>query len=287
MKYLFCSLLIALSCALQAQNLKSLLWEVKSPGNKISYIFGTYHLVGAGYLDEHPIVAQAYHESDMVVVETLIDSSRLPQVALMSMMPQNSLRQLLDTVEYQLLKEEFKRVTGVDIEALDRVKPIALASMYSMALSEKNTPEDLRYSGKPIDIHFATEATKQDKELRALETMLEQAELLFSSSSLEKQAEMLMELVRESNESSRFSRSILEAYEDEDLAKLWEISEQIGDAYGSMNVLLDDRNYRWMDSLVPWFNQGRVFVAVGALHLPGESGLLQLLRNKGYKLRPL
>jgi uncharacterized protein YbaP (TraB family) len=50
---------------------------------------------------------------------------------------------------------------------------------------------------------------------------------------------------------------------------------------------IEMRNRRMLETLLPHMHANRVFVAVGALHLPGESGLIQLLRNRGFDLTPL
>lgn len=54
-----------------------------------------------------------------------------------------------------------------------------------------------------------------------------------------------------------------------------------------MSELLDHRNRAWMTSLPGFLESGNVFVAVGALHLPGETGLIELLRAEGYSVTPL
>ena len=52
-------------------------------------------------------------------------------------------------------------------------------------------------------------------------------------------------------------------------------------------VMLDNRNKKWMQQLPGIFKQQSTFVAVGALHLAGENGLVMLLRNAGYTVKPL
>jgi len=50
---------------------------------------------------------------------------------------------------------------------------------------------------------------------------------------------------------------------------------------------IEARNHRMLESLLPLLAESPVFVAVGALHLPGEKGLVSLLRKNGYILKPL
>lgn len=55
----------------------------------------------------------------------------------------------------------------------------------------------------------------------------------------------------------------------------------------NQDILLDKRNKNWVEQLKSIMKKEPVFVAVGAGHLPGETGLIVLLRKEGYKVRPL
>ncbi len=281
------SLGLTFSLPLAAQEKNSLLWEIQSPGGETSYLFGTYHLVGSDYLDANPKVKKAYQNSETVVVETVIDSSQLMQIAMVGMMPDNSLRQLLDSTDYLLVKEEIEDVMGLNIGLLDKMKPMTISAMYAMALAQEATPEDFHFSGKPIDLFFASDGKKQGKNVRQLETMLEQAELLYNSSTVEEQAEVLVQMVREKDEGEDLTEEILKAYQEEDLDEMWATTLSLGNAIGDLSVLVDNRNLNWIPILKPILEEGNAFIAVGALHLPGDNGLIELLMKEGYKLSPV
>ena len=53
------------------------------------------------------------------------------------------------------------------------------------------------------------------------------------------------------------------------------------------NRMLDQRNKNWIPKLENWMKQKTLFVAVGAGHLAGEQGVLQLLKNQGYIVEPV
>jgi uncharacterized protein YbaP (TraB family) len=80
---------------------------------------------------------------------------------------------------------------------------------------------------------------------------------------------------------------IIAAYHQDDLSELYEAAMLSGMEAGDMEVLLDERNQAWVPKLAPELNKGGLFIAVGALHLPGEQGLIALLQAEGYKLKPL
>lgn len=264
-----------------------LLWKVTSPETKTtSYIFGTYHLVGSDYLKDHELVRKAYDDASTVVVETVLDSSAIMVVAMKGMMLDHSLKDLVDSADYALLKTELEAVLGMPIEQLSNFKPIMISTMYSLAKAQEATPESFSYGGSPIDLYFADEGKKNGKEIIPLETAWEQAEILFEGQTVEEQAMALVENVKAEVEDD-LSSEVLDAYMAEDLDRLWKLNEDWDDSMGEMTVLLDERNKKWIPKLKPVLDTGNAFIAVGALHLPGKVGVLELLKKEGYKVEPV
>ncbi len=266
---------------------ESLLWEIKSPKSNVkSYLFGTYHLVGASYLESHLKVQNAYKGAKTVVVEMVLDSTKLMQFAQAGIMP-TSLTTLVDSADYYLIKSSFESLMGMDMTFLNMLKPASLSAIYAISLAEKSTPVDFKYEGMPIDQYFAVDGKKKAKEIVALEDMMEQARILYDSDPVEKQAEDLVNMLRDTAEAMDVTAQIIEAYIKEDLDAMSELGREWSEEYGEMTALLDDRNVKWMPTLKNVFNKGNAFVAVGALHLPGDAGLLALLREAGYKVTPV
>lgn len=266
----------------------SLLWKITSPDGKTSsYLFGTYHILGSDYLNEHKKVQDAYLASKAVVVETEIDSSQMMAVAMKGMMPGKSLKALMDTADYALVKRELEPSLGLKLAQLDQFKPIFISIMYSMVLAQKYTPEEMTYGGMPIDQYFASNGRKRGKEINSLETSMEQADILFNNQSLEEQAEDLVELAKDKGKVVTMTKAVIQSYMDEDLKTMYSEANKMEEASGDLELILDDRNLRWIKILEPILTKGEAFIAVGALHLPGEKGLLQLLEKEGYTLSPV
>lgn len=86
---------------------------------------------------------------------------------------------------------------------------------------------------------------------------------------------------------------MVDAYLENDLLKLQTLADEqlevVGDAAADYFIEsgIHARNLRMAESLFAYLDDNQVFVAVGALHLPGEEGLLSLLRSRGYELKPL
>lgn len=283
---LFISLLfVGTGLQLNAQN--SLLWEIKHPETgKTSHLFGTYHLLGSAYLNEATPVKEAYLKADRVVVETEIDSTKLLQFTMTAMM-QESLKNLVDSADYYLLKTELEPVLGLDLTQMDNFKPMMLTAAYSMLLAQQNAPDDFTFEGTPIDQYFAVEGAKEGKEIIPLEDMMQQAKLLFNSSTPQEQADELVSMLRDKGEAAASTKALVQAYQQQDLEKMQALGEEWGNDYGGMEALLDERNKNWMPKLKEVLNQGDAFVAVGALHLVGETGLVALLRKAGYVVKPV
>jgi uncharacterized protein YbaP (TraB family) len=275
---------ICLFIGKEAHAQKSLLWEIKHPTNgHKSYLFGTYHLVGSDYLLEHKRVEEAYLNANTVVVEMVMDSSKLMQFGMASMM-QTPLKTLVDSAEYQLIKEKIEPIAGVSIDLLGNFKPVMLSVMYSVHLASESTPENEQYEGSPIDIYFAQNAKQRDKTVIGLEEMMEQAKMIYDADPVEKQAENLVKLLSEDQEASDATDDLISAYANEDLGAMLALSDEWSEEFGDMTALIDDRNKNWIPTLEPLLTKGNAFIAVGALHLPGENGLLSLLKKAGYKV---
>lgn len=266
----------------------SLLWKITTPDGKTSsYLFGTYHLVGSDYLKSHDKVNKAYHRASNVVVEVVIDSTAMMEVAMKGLMLGNSLKTLIDSADYELLKNKLEPTLGMSLIQLDQFKPAAISALYAVMIAQRETPEELTFDGEPIDMFFASNGKKENKNVVALETATEQADILYNSATLEKQAEDLVELVTEEGKAEEMNRIVIQSYLDEDLDTMWEESNSMEGDEEEMAKMVDDRNIKWIPKLTPLLNKGKTFIAVGALHLPGENGLIKLLEKEGYTLSPV
>jgi uncharacterized protein YbaP (TraB family) len=277
---------------LQAQKLEnSLLWEISGNGlSKPSFLFGTYHLLNDGYLGaEQPRVLDAFKKADGVVVEVVIDTPAMMKAQMGMVMPDNRLSNLLDSAQYQTVKAELQAAMGIDLGMLEQIKPIAISTMLSMAYTA-GSPVLSRYSGQPLDQYFAAEGKRSGKTVAALETIEEQVDVLFNHFSLKEQADILVEMVTTKERGQQINREIIDSYIAQNISGLDEIEQQTQKempAWGSMDFINADRNKRWMEKLPAILKSGNRFIAVGALHLPGEQGLIQLLRKQGYTVKPI
>jgi hypothetical protein len=161
------------------------------------------------------------------------------------------------------------------------MKPWAAATALSMPVPE---------TGRVLDVVLFQRAQQAGKPLHGLETIAEQLEV-FDGLPLEDQVGLLRDAVEQVDGLDAMLAELLAAYKRQDLAAMMAINEAAmaaGDqrlAGEFQRRLIVDRNHRMAERMEPWLNQGGAFVAVGALHLPGEQGIVSLLRQRGYSVR--
>ena len=166
-------------------------------------------------------------------------------------------------------------------EAVVRMsKPIAMAYMLSMPPQQ---------SGEVLDMALYSRALRERKEVCGLETPQEQIGSL-DALPLEQQLDLLRMTVEHYDELQEMLDDLLEAYLSRDLGALvalarrspWEESGEAGREF--IRVLVLQRNRLMAERMAPYLERGGAFVAVGALHLPGEAGILRLLERRGWKV---
>lgn len=281
-----------LSPSVRGQNTetKALLWKISGNGlQESSYLFGTYHLLGDKFLSEVPETDAPFKNATGVVVETVIDSSKLLSLSMMAIMQDNKISSLLSTEDFKLVDVELQKLSGFTLTALDRFKPtqvnVLLALLQSQKLNEKILS---KYSGLPLDVHIASTAKKLHKPVTQLEEMEEQMKMLFDHYPVEEQARQLVEYVKNIDLVSKIHVDMLNLYMQKDLNGLLTLMETVPVGLsGNSDFLLKDRNIKWVKALPEIMRSGAQFIAVGAGHLPGKDGLIALLVQEGYKVEPI
>ena len=119
-----------------------------------------------------------------------------------------------------------------------------------------------------------------------------QLNMLFEAQSLERQTELLLCSLNDLDEMIITTQKLTDAYIKQDLKGLQELLEMNkGDNCdllpGEMAILIDNRNINWAKAFPEKVKEGPAFIVVGAGHLPGDKGMINLLREKGYTVQPV
>jgi uncharacterized protein YbaP (TraB family) len=260
-----------------------LLWKISRPGTAPSYLFGTMHSEDAGVIDLAPAVESAFTGCRQVILEVNLDTNAM--IAGSTAMLLTDGRRLSEIVGETLFERTAAALQSRGIpEALaDHMKPWAAATALTMPAPE---------TGRVLDVVLFQRAQQSGKPIHGLETITEQLEV-FEGLPLNDQVALLRDAVEQFGGIDAMNAELLAAYKRQDLATMMAINEAAmatGDqrlAGEFQRRLIVDRNHRMADRMEPWLQQGGAFVAVGALHLPGEQGLIRLLERQGYSVRAI
>jgi len=264
---------------------KALLWKVEGKDlKKPSFLFGTYHFLTSGFIDTLPVVREAFESTDGVVGELVMDASLTGAMMKAALLDSGTLRDLMPDTQYTRVASWFKRETGMDMSVFKKFKPVMVSTTAMAMVHQKEYP--MKPGEQQLDTYFQATAKKAGKKVMGLEDVNIQVNALFGSS-LERQVAQLAEMTRQPQSMREQLAVMNKAYISEDLPALQALMAAGTQSEEELNKLLHNRNAHWMEQLPGIMKEQPVFVAVGALHLVGESGLIYQLRKLGYKVTPL
>lgn len=281
-----------LARAAEIPNGKALLWRVEKGGEAPSYLFGTIHISDARALEFPDVVRAAFAESRTALFELKMPEDDMERVRWAAKMMRHAaldgpktLKDYLNDDEQQALAEAAKELGLYGIVPF-LMKPELLAMQLSMS---KCYLRQMKKGAKGVDFTLTEEAYAVGKNVIGLETVEEQLAAI-GSISLEDGLEYLRYALSGLNEGEDNTETMIRRYLERRIDVLWAWSEveaeKIGMADGAydavMEDLLDKRNVRMAERAAPLIDEGGAFIAVGALHLPGENGLVSLFRQRGY-----
>jgi len=257
---------------------KSLLYKIESPNGKASYLFGTMHIIPDSAFYFPGKLQKVIKHSDKIVLE----------IGEMNMMKAQSLMTLKEGNCFDIFTPVQKdSVLNWGAKSLDLTPELfesALGKSKPFVLMQLGTKDLLAGDVKFIE----EEIKKVDNEIPVvgLET-LEQQIGLFDSIPDKVMAEMIMEYVRGSENSEELMVPMIQAYMEKDLEQLAKlIAEEESNGFDS-EMLLTNRNKAWIPQIKSMIAEESCFIAVGAGHLGGKNGVIELLTKEGYKIVPV
>ncbi|WP_147206257.1 TraB/GumN family protein [Segetibacter aerophilus] len=267
-----------------APNNKSLLWEIS--GNdlpKPSYFFGTMHLMCAEDAELTETIKSLIKNVDQVYLEVDLDNASELLAGILELRSKNgqTLHSSLSLNDYNRIKDFFEKFQpSIPFSVLELQPPL----MISASLFELLLPCE-RKNG--LEIKIIDEAYREKKETKGLETVAFQSSI-FDSIPYEDQARDLVKSIDSLEKNRKAMYEMLRVYKEQDIEKLYTLSVSEENSIGNyMDLLLFKRNYNWVDRFPAIAKEKSTLFAVGAGHLGGQKGVLQLLRAAGYSVRPL
>ena len=293
---LIASAIVAFAFCANAQ----LLWEISGNGlEKPSYVFGTHHVAPASMLDSIPGFNQAITSCDAVYGEVekegLVGAETQQKMIAMITAPADStLSAVLDTKTIAAIDSIFKDFSGgmAGVAQLEPMKPAFIETQLTLIATMKLFPTF--NPAEQIDISVQTRAAQLGKPTAGFESADFQLDILYGAP-ISLQARDLTKTVTNFHKTQQSSLTLADSYKHQDLNALYsammkELDEEDyspEEKNARFEKIFTSRNKNWAEKLNTLMPQQSILVVVGSGHLPGDDGLLDLLKRKGYTVEPM
>lgn len=275
----------------ETPNHSGLLWKITKPNVKTSYLFGTMHLSDPRISNAPAQVLKRLDQAETMIIETtdvldplFLNKILLNQPDLIQMQGEDRLSKLFsDTEQVEMRHQLAKR--NINLSSLDKLQPWIVTNLLNMPPCESLHQAQ---GETALDIKLAKHAQDQDKYLVGLETAAEQLQAM-QALPMEFHRKGLMASIRSIEKIDDFMETLTQLYLQQRIglmAPLLQALDKDGlddkDYQKFEEIMVTKRNHTMMERGLTFFNHGDVFMAVGALHLPGKDGLIELLRAQGF-----
>lgn len=265
---------------------QNLLWKISHPqDNKVSYLFGSIHTNDSLLNTFDNNWWSAFKSCSVFAGEVdATNPAGMMEALNAGMMKDTSLADLYT-------EEELEKVRNYVLSKLDPATAMVIMRMkpfYIMATLVQ-TPDKKGPYTQVMDIRLQMLAKQAGMKVVGLETTMEQASSI-GSMSLKEQAKMLLEYIDHGDKTAQEMKKLEEYYYRQQLDSMVVMAmkmETNNFSPDAMEALIEKRNERFMERLLPHLKESTVFCAVGAMHLPGERGMLAMLRREGYTVEPV
>ena len=281
--------LLLLASNTQAQY-KSLLWKISGNGLKdTSYLYGTMHVADPRIIDLSNRAKPYFDASKAFAMEIDPDAGEKNMMGMMSKLMMGkgySLQKMIPSKEYSYLDSICSGLIGVPMMMFDNVSPVVIMTIFEEA-SMGLDASALGGKSPVLDLYFHDNAKKAKKKIIGIETVAEQLGAL-NALTYQEQADMLKEEVDSFRVNGSGGSDVVKYYLAQDLDSLAANSEddsKKGEKF--YKALVVDRNERMANRMAEFIKKQPTFIAIGALHLPGNIGVIALLRKKGFTVEPV
>lgn len=276
-------------------NGKGTFWRIEKDGLEPSYLLGTMHVTDPRVLNMPKGAQEAFASAKTVVVESdeILDDKK----AASAIFAKPELSMFLDgkSITDMLSPEDKKRLEdglqqrGIPLASVIKMKPWILASFVALPACEfKRKAQGASFLDKKI----AEDGVATGKSVKGLETLLEQIQAM-ADLPMDFHMKALVETLSVGDRMQDIMWTMTDLYLQENVGAIMpmitaatpETSGMDDDGYASFEKrIITDRNHIMAERAAPILAEGAVFMAVGALHLPDQEGVIELLRKQGYTL---
>lgn len=261
---------------------QSILWKVT--GKKIKspcYLYGTIHIQDKKVFAFDQTVTNAFDDCDAFAMEILMDDIDPNEIKTAMFMEKKTIKEFLTDEQYNILDSIVTEKTGTGMFMYNKMKPFFLSSQ----LMQMDLVQDMEMA---LDLYFLDKARKAGKSCYGVEKFMDQINAI-DAISIQEQVDMLYDGLTDTssvNSDVQFEE-LLEAYLNFDMIKIFDVSNDTALPKEFNKAFLVDRNKGMVKNFIKIAKKESLFCAVGAAHLPGEKGVIELLRKKGYTVEPI
>ncbi|MBR6017615.1 MAG: TraB/GumN family protein [Paludibacteraceae bacterium] len=254
-----------------------------------SYILATNRLVDIAFLDTIPNVFRCYGRSTKVVTEfAMQDYEALAALRQAALLPDSvKLSNFYTDEEYQAIDNMLQINLGMGLDKLCRMKPSYLTEMLRAELMKQWLGYD---EDRSMETFFERVAAQEGKPVYGLDDIGETMYMLFDREPFHWQCEELKKVVQYPEREVAQERTLLGMYR---MGYLTDMAFQVEGPDNRTSLSYSDyqiyarRNIEWVKRLRPYLKDGGAFITLNAIYLGGDKGLLQQLRQAGYRVRPV
>ena len=280
---LFTTLIFAVQYGIAQDTLSSsLLWEISGKNVKTpSYVFGTMHLIpNADFLFPESL-QEKLKSSDILVMEIGGLSQKMKAMQYM-MLDSGSVYDYFTEEQQDSLFKYTEEKLGVN-----KSQMMKFSGMKPIVLMQLLTKEQFGEDPKSYEMEFEKIATTNKIDVQGLETIEEQMSFL-DALDPQDQVKMVMETIRGDGEDKSQSKELVANYLSQDIEAIhgFIINSDMSSSEFE-ETMLNNRNKQWIKPIKKIIKKNKAFIAVGAGHLGGPNGVIELLKKEGYTLTPV
>jgi uncharacterized protein len=263
------------------KNKNSLVWQIKPQntegGQNPSYLIGTMHVRDARAFQFEHLFYEKILNCEAFATEFNLDDIQNQTDFTLALPNDLQLHNVIKPKTFAKISRVVEQKMGLPLVHFSSLKPIIVTNM----LTESVLSSDRLMS---LDETLWRYAAENGRLLRGIETFEEQVEIL-NKMSLDEQIKGLKDLA---SNFSKFRKQLLNMtrlYEQADILKLYKAAKKT--AKGNRRLLLYDRNHIIAERIADMTKEMTLCAAIGAGHLAGQKGVLNLLKNKGFEVTPV
>lgn len=258
---------------------QTLLWKISHPSfSGDSFVFGTMHVSDARAFRYEELVKEKIQICDAFALEFNLESAQLNLTSEAMNLPDGkTLDSMIPPKKFEKINKRFQRMTGYDLRNFNRSIPMQITNLMAEVILSNDRL-------KSLDETLFQYAKEQEKILLGIETFEEQLEIM-TKIPIENQLKALLKTFKSIKQFRKQVLKMTELYEQADIHQLYKSAKKSTGA--ERKLLLYDRNEIMANRMTKMMHEQTMVCAIGAAHLAGKRGVLRLLKQNGFKVKPV